>query len=141
MKETFVKTARIRFRQGDPAGIMFFADSYKIAHDAYEDFISFLGIDWKDWFNNPDWAVPIRHSSCEHLRPMLPSQTYEVRVAVDRVGKSSFTLKYFFELDEHIYAEVSLVHTFINKKSRSKTSIPSDIRDRLESYRSQSSDS
>jgi acyl-CoA thioester hydrolase/1,4-dihydroxy-2-naphthoyl-CoA hydrolase len=134
MSKTFVTTTRTRFRQADPAGILFFAETYAIVHDAYEDFVTHLGIEWKNWFENPEWAVPIRHSSCEHLSPMVPSQDLNVHVMVNRLGESSFTLKYAIEREQRTYAEVTLVHAFIDKKSRTKTAIPSDIRARLEAY-------
>lgn len=139
--EPFMKSIHLRFRHGDPAGLLFFGNVYEIAHDVYEDFVEHLGIEWKDWFQNPTWAVPIRHSSCEHLLPMQPSVKYKVRVEVDRLGKSSFTLKYVVVKGSRIYAEVSLVHTFFNKSTRTKMSIPSDVRERLEAYRGKSAKS
>lgn len=136
--ELFIKPVEVRFRHADPAGIMFFGNVYKIAHDTYEDFITYLGFEWSDWFKNEDWAVPIRHSSCEHFRPMFPSKVYDVHVFVERIGKSSFTLKYVFVEGDDAYCEVSLVHTFYNIKSHTKMTMPSDIRDRLEAYQRES---
>jgi acyl-CoA thioester hydrolase/1,4-dihydroxy-2-naphthoyl-CoA hydrolase len=131
----FTNTIQLRFRDADPAGIIFFGNVYKIAHDTYEDFIGYLGFEWDEWFQNPDWAVPIRHSSCEHLVPLKPAHTYDVEVWVDRISKSSFTVKYVFVAEGITYCEVSLVHTFYNKRARTKMSIPSEVLDRLEAYR------
>lgn len=133
----FSHPIRLRFRQADPAGILFFGTVYPLAHDAYEEFIQHLGFEWKEWFQNPEWAVPIRHSSCEHYLPMTPAQTYHARVVADRIGESSFTLKYVFEESQKTYCEVSLVHTFLNKKTREKMNLPSLVRERLETYKRQ----
>lgn len=135
MRARFIKTFQLRFRHADPAGILFFGNVYKIAHDTYEDFIQDLGFEWSEWFDNSDWAVPVRHSSAEHLLPLVPSKTYNVEVWVERLGKSSVTIKYAFVDDEHVYCEVRLVHTFYSKTLRTKMSIPSEVYERLETYR------
>jgi acyl-CoA thioester hydrolase/1,4-dihydroxy-2-naphthoyl-CoA hydrolase len=131
----YTKTLQLRFRHADPAGLLFFGNVYKIAHDTYEDFIQDLGFEWQEWFDNKDCGVPIRHSSAEHLLPLEPSKVYKIEVWVERIGKSSFTLRYAFVDDQHLYCEVRLVHTFYNKALKTKMSIPSDIYDRLETYR------
>jgi acyl-CoA thioesterase FadM len=157
----FSFSARIRFHEADPAGIMFFANSYKIAHDTYEEFVQALGFPWPEWFENPVWAIPIRASSCEHLRPLLPSGHYDIEVWIEGIGNSSFTAKYAFRqkpellLDSvhlssepsepissepqcsELFCEVSLTHTFMNKETRTKMAIPSSVLSRLEAYHRQ----
>ncbi len=134
----FTSPAIIRFRQADPGGIAFFGQAYSIAHDAYEDFVRHLGFEWKEWFANETWAVPIRQSSCEHLIPLFPSASCEVRVTLDSIGTSSFGAKYEIMVNGRVCSEVRLVHVFIDKQKRAKMDIPSTIRSRLESYQKQS---
>lgn len=159
----FQASFRARFRHADPAGILFFANVFEIAHDIYEDFVAHLGWTWEQWFQNPDWAVPIRHASCDFKRPMTASHSYHVSVFAERIGESSFTLKYIFTEPLHrnddnnrvhpdnpdntyndgdgganVCCEVSIVHAFYDKKRRSKTAIPSEIRDRLQSCQRES---
>lgn len=131
----FKSRIQMRFRNGDPAGIVFFGNVYPLAHDIYEEFVQHLGFEWKQWFKNGEWIVPIRHSSCEHLAPLLPSEAYEVEVTVERIGQSSFTAKYAFTKAGRTHSEVSLVHTFASAKTHTKIPIPSEVFDRLESYR------
>ncbi len=134
MKQPFTLQVPIRFRQGDPAGISFFANVYPMAHDAFEDFVQSLGFDWKTWFANEEWGVPIRHSSCEYYQPLIPGRSCSITVLVDRVGESSATLKYIFKNKDQVACEVTLVHTFFKIKERAKMPIPSVVRDGLETY-------
>ena len=134
MTTQFRATYPIRFRSGDPAGISFFANVYPLAHDAFEDFVQALGFEYKEWFQNPDWATPIRHSSCDYFAPLWPGGTVEIFVRIEKLGESSLTLKYLFNSSGQKCAEVTLVHTFIDIKKRAKTTIPSVVRDRLETY-------
>ena len=134
----FFVRATIHFRQCDPAGVLFFGEIFGIAHDAYEAFIQHLGLVGDDWFANDEWAVPIRHSACDYLAPMRRGETYDVLISLDRISESSFTARYSFEAEGRKHCEVSLVHAFYDKKKRSKMSVPSDIRARLEAYQRQS---
>lgn len=127
----------IRFNQADPGGILFFGNVYPIAHDVYEDFVKALGFTWNEWFANPEWAVPIRHSSCEYFAPMFAGKMIDVEVKVERVGDSSFTLRYEFKSDRP-HCKVELVHTFIDKKTFGKRTMPSEIRGKLTAYQSES---
>lgn len=130
----FTKSATLQFHQCDPGGIMFFANAYVLAHDAYESFIKYLGFSWHEWFENPVWAVPIRHSSCEYFRPLRPGQEVTISVGIDRLGETSFTAKYTVKQNDQIHMEVQLVHTFIHKEKIKSTPIPSEIRERLKSF-------
>lgn len=132
----FQKTVEIRFRNADPAGIAFFGHAYELAHDLYEDFVKHLGFEWKAWFANPEWAVPIRHSACEHLQPMFAGQSLHATIQVEKIGTTSFTLKYCFTRNEKTLCEVTLVHIFISKKEKTSIAIPSEVLTRLEVYQS-----
>lgn len=134
---SFSFAATIHFRDADPAGILFFGNVYALAHDAYEKFVSHLGFEYRTWFENDTWAVPIRHSSCDYQRPLPAGCEVEIQVKIEDIGSSSFTALYAFKSAGQICCEVKLVHAFMDKKSRAKTEIPSAVRGRLESYRSE----
>jgi acyl-CoA thioesterase FadM len=136
-RHLFRKNFVTRFRQADPAGILFFAEAYEIAHDTFEDFLIELGLDWKHCFENREWALPIRHSECQHLAPLHPGLNYTVTVKIEKIGDSSLALNYEIADENRVCAEVKMVHACLNKKTMIKMSIPSEIRSRLETYQSQ----
>jgi 1,4-dihydroxy-2-naphthoyl-CoA hydrolase len=130
----FTYQTRIHFHEADPAGIAFFANSYVLAHKAYEDFVRHLGFSWQEWFENDKWAVPIRQSSCEHMRPMHAGEPVAINISIEKIGESLMTLRYAFEVAGASACEVRLVHVFIDKKTISKLAIPAEVRRRLEAY-------
>ena len=132
----FQKPYRANFRQADPAGILFFAQAFNIAHDVYESFIEHLGFSYKEWFDNGNWGVPIRHSEANHLKPLRPGEVYDVQVQVDRIGTSSVTLLYVIMKAGQIHCETRLVHTFYDIHRGSKCDIPSNVRETLARYQS-----
>ncbi len=131
---TYKTSVQIRFHEGDPAGITFFANAYALAHAAYETFVTSIGFSWAEWFENESWAVPIRHSECEHLAPMRPGRSYDVHITVEKLGESSVSLKYSFQDGAKSHAEVTLVHTFIDLKKLAKIRVPDLVRERLKPY-------
>jgi acyl-CoA thioesterase FadM len=132
----FKKSVTLRFHEADPAGIMYFANAYSIAHTVYEELIEDLGFTWQEWFENPVWAAPIRKSECEYMRPIRPNTKLSIRAEVVRVGDSSFTSKYTFEdqdgTSSRPYCEVTLVHAFLYRSNGMKVSIPDHVRERLD---------
>ena len=130
----FTHTFTLRFHEADPAGIMFFGNVYKLAHNAYEEFLVHLGFELKHWFHNPDWGVPVRQSSCEYFAPLVASRTFGIRVLIEKIGTTSFTLTYDFVADGKTYCQARLVHTFIDIKAMKKRDLPSDVRKRFEAY-------
>lgn len=127
----------IRFHDADPAGILFFGRVYELAHEAYEAFFQELGFEWKSYFANGEWAVPIRHSECEYFAPMQAGSKLEIVVGVEKIGETSMTLTYRFEHEGKAHAQVKLVHAFMSLKTKSKTEMPSVVRERLETYQRQ----
>ena len=127
-------TVPIRFHHGDPAGISFFANVYPMAHDTFEDFLQQLGFEWSLWFANEEWAVPLRHTSCDYFQPLFPGKQSTITVLVEHLGESSLKMKYLIKNGDTMAAEVTLVHTFMNIRTRKKMTMPSFVRDRLEAY-------
>lgn len=139
MKVTpFHHTVSIRFQDADPAGILFFANAFRLAHDVYEKFIEHLGFSFQTWFQSSDWGVPIRHAECDYFKPLLPFETYTAEVFVDKVGSSSFTSRYVLKKDDVTHCQIILAHTFVNMSDKQKRNIPETIKSALELYERQS---
>jgi acyl-CoA thioester hydrolase/1,4-dihydroxy-2-naphthoyl-CoA hydrolase len=128
-------TVKIRFREADPAGILFFGQIAGITHDVFEEFVQHIGFSWKEWFSSGPWGTPIRHLSCDFRAPFFPGQTYEVQVSTKKIGESSFTMHYQYQRDDKIHAVVEVVHAIIDGNTFTKRQIPQIIVERLSPYR------
>ncbi len=134
MATHFQKEILLRFREADPAGILFFGNVFSLAHDCFEDFIQAAGFTWKEWFETKDYLIPIRHTECNYLKPFRPGESYRIQASVARLGDSSFQMKYVFSQDSQVHAEVRMTHTFMDARSKSKISVPDLVRERLKVY-------
>ncbi|MBC7421612.1 MAG: acyl-CoA thioesterase [Bdellovibrio sp.] len=134
MAEVYKSQANIKFHQADPAGIMFFANVFTLAHDAYEAFIQTCGFTWKEWFLDNKYLIPIRHTEADYLRPFLAGETYEIQVRVIEFSSSSFRLQYDFLQGAHKHAVVRMVHTCIDPKTFQKSNLPDVVKTKLQPF-------
>lgn len=134
MNQKFKTTVRLKFRETDPAGIMYFANIFSLAHDAFEEFIVATGFTWKEWFEPKQFAVPIRHAESDYVKPLKGGDEYEILVSVLAFGNTSFTVRYEFMSSGSLHATVKTVHSMLDIKKFTKVQIPADYRTRLEKY-------
>lgn len=125
--ETFKKTVQIRFHHADPAGIMYFANVFNLAHETFEDFIVQAGVPWKNWFQKNEFIIPIRHAESDFFAPFLPGESYDVLVHVISLSESSFKMKYIFQKNTKVHAIVKMVHTYVDPKTKVKAKIPQNM--------------
>lgn len=134
MTQIYRRTLQLRFREADPAGIMYFANIFSLAHDTFEDFIQAAGLDWKEWFKEPQVIVPIRHTECDFRSPFRPGETYEIQATVAQFRETSLQMQYVFLQGSRVHAVVKMVHAFLDPRTKQKTPIPENIKKHLLPY-------
>jgi len=136
--KTFTRPIQIRFHEADPAGIVYFANVFSIAHDTFEEFIEVAGVPWGEWFRKGPYFVPIRHAECDYLAPFRPGQKYRVQTEVARIGETSFQMKYTFQSGPkkkpQTHAIVTMVHAFVSAKTKKKIKVPARYQKALKPY-------
>ena len=134
MSLKFKTQIRIKFREADPAQIMYFANVFSLAHDVFEEFIVAAGYKYREWFSIDHHMIPIRHVEADYKAPFLPGQTYEVTAAVAHLGETSFKMIYQFEQNGQRHATVFMVHAVLDPKTKVKMSLPETMKQRLLPY-------
>jgi YbgC/YbaW family acyl-CoA thioester hydrolase len=122
----FTVKRQINFYECDPAGIIFYSRVFDFCHSAYEQLIMSFQLD-QDYWNNPNYVVPIIHSHCDYIKPLKYGDEILIEVSVSILKQSSFELTYKIKLKDEIYALVKTVHVFVSKGDWNKREIPSDI--------------
>lgn len=125
---------QIHFDECDPAGILFFANTWTICHRTYESWLLSLKNDWSFWFNHPEWLTPIVSSNCDFHQPLVAGSTIQIQLTVLKMRTSSFTTLYQFMKNDQIYLECTLIHVFTDKMTFKKMSIPNEIRNLFQPY-------
>jgi len=82
----------VKLRDTDAAGVVFFAAYFTIAHDVYELALEELGEPLGAWLR--ELPMPLVKSEASYLSPLRHGERARVDLGVQRVGGSSFELRY-----------------------------------------------
>ena len=134
MTKIYQQEVFIPFYWSDPAGIMFFGHSFSIAHLAFEQFVmKNLSLNWNEWFQNPDWIVPIKQTEATYLHTLVPGKNCVVKLEIGEIRTSSFTVHYHLFQDEVECCVLKTIHVFCNRQTKQKQIIPASIKEALRS--------
>ena len=85
----------VNFFHADPAGVIFFANIFTLAHAAYEKMLSEAELE-RNYFYDNDFAIPIIHAEVDFKKPVFPGTQVEVKISVSKLKESSFELSTLF---------------------------------------------
>ena len=97
MPSRFTLSRRVAFAETDAAGIVHFANFYRYMEEAEHAFFRSLGRSIME--TQPDGSIvgwPRVSCQCNYKAPAFFDDVLEVRVAVDRIGVKSLTLRHDF---------------------------------------------
>ena len=123
----------IRLHDTDSAGILFFANQFRIVHDVYENFLTQIGYGIRERFEKRDFLIPIVHAKADFLQPLKIGETIEIELSVAEIGQTSFTLH--FRLTDSggaAVGSVETVHATVDPKGMKKIDLPDGFREKLE---------
>lgn len=133
----WTESLRVRFRDCDPAGILFNSQTQAIAHDVYENWILDKVSNYGDWFDNPQFAIPLRAAKVDYLRPLKAGDEFEAQLVVETLGSTSFQLNCRFLKGQHLCSEIQTTHVFLDKESGAAMPIPEELRVKLAAFQPQ----
>ncbi len=123
----------IRLHDTDSAGILFFANQFRIVHDIYEKLLEQIGYGLRERFEKRDFLIPIMHAEADFLQPLKVGETIEIELSVAEIGQTSFTLHFrLTDLGGIIVGNVETVHVTIDPKGMKKIDLPDGFRKKLE---------
>jgi len=128
----FDHTARVRFYQADPAGVLFYGRIFELVNDAYEELVRAAGIAFDDHFALRDTATPVVHVAADYRRPILAGEDVTVRLEVARLGTSSLHLDFAVLGPEgELRASGQVIHVFVDARTFAKVDVPERVREAL----------
>lgn len=128
--------SHFHFNDCDPAGIFYFANVPNLCHRAYENWLTSLNSEWRYWFNNAEWIIPIKNCNVDYLSPMPAGAAFQIHLSIAQMSQSSFTTSYhaFHPQTKVSYFKAEIVHVFVDKGTFKKASIPDSVRPLFTSF-------
>ena len=125
---------KIRLYDTDAAGILFFANQFRLVEEAYEVFLEENGILIKDFLDKSNFIVPIVHADSDFLFPLRPGDGIVIEIDLLDRGSSSFTLRHkIYNSDKILCGKGSTVHVCVSNPGFEKIQIPENIKKILDS--------
>lgn len=121
----FVYQTKIHLHDTDAASLLFFANQFKMMHDAYEAMLETVGFGFADLLRKEDFFLPIVHAESDYKAPLFVGDLIEIQVTVENIGQTSITLAYkIIKADQTLVGSGKTVHVTIDKKTGKKVALP-----------------
>lgn len=125
----------IRFSDSDPAGIVFYAEFFRMFNDLFEDWlVKCLGIDFAHQFQVEQRMFPLVHVEVDFKEARSMGQTMDMSLILTRLGRSSIGYDIVCHDDGLEILQASFVTCVASKKTMQTIEIPDDIRAKMEKY-------
>lgn len=129
----YVHQTVVRLHHTDAAGLLFFAEQFRLVHDALESFMESIGYPLAPLIRKSEFLLPIVHAEADYLMPLLTGDRLEIQLKAEKIGDSSFTLGYsLLRSRTELVGTVKTVHVMINRKSGESITILPELRRQLE---------
>ena len=126
----------VRLPDTDAAGILFFGNYFRLAHDVYEAFMESIGFSLRHIVQEADFLVLIAHAEADYEKPLRLGDRATVELEVESIGQTSFVLSYSLkDAQNGVLAKVKTVHVTVDKKSGDKIPLPEKLREKLANVR------
>jgi 1,4-dihydroxy-2-naphthoyl-CoA hydrolase len=130
----FTYKTQIRLHDTDAAGIIFFANQFKIIHDAYELLLEKFGFSFPAMFKGGKYFLPIVHAESDYKARLGVGEKIEISIRVGHIGETSFSFEYAIHRGKTLVGTAKTVHVTINQKKGTKIALPDSLRKALIKY-------
>lgn len=128
----FTHQTTIRLHHTDAAGLLFFAEQFKLAHDAYESFMESIGYPFAPLLRTSQYLLPIVHAEADFGAALNTGDKIAIQVTAERIGDTSFTLDYkLLRNGSEPVGSVKTVHVLIDKRTGQTLTLLPDLRTKL----------
>jgi len=116
----------------DAAGILYFANQFRIVHVAYERLLDRIGYPLRQIIRDTVFLIPVVHAEADFHQPLTMGDTVEIALSIAAIGESSFTLAYrLYSLDGDLVGSAGTVHVMADGKTKTPIPLPPDFKNRL----------
>lgn len=123
----YIYNTTIRLRDTDATGVLYFTEQFRIALEAFEEYLKSSNYSLGVLVHNSDYLTPIVHVEGDYYAPLLVGDDIRVSLEVSKIGNSSFTLFYRLFKSEKEVGKVSIVHVCVSKEMKTSHPLPDHL--------------
>jgi acyl-CoA thioester hydrolase len=126
----FVHRLRVRYSECDPQGVVFGGWYFFYYDVALTEFHRKVIGSYAD-FTAAGLEIVVAEASIRYLAPAQFDEWIEIRLAPSHLGRTSFSMRAAFAVDDRLVATASARHVVVDAASGRKAEIPEDARSAL----------
>lgn len=116
----YIHTFRVGLHDTDAAGVLFFAQLFRHAHEAYEAFMAHIGFPLPEMIRQGDYHLPLVNAQADYLAKISHGDDIQVTVQVAQMSTRSFSMAYTFTAGRRkTVAHAKTVHVLIAHPDKS----------------------
>ncbi len=114
----------------DAAGVIYFANALKICHEAYEAWLTEIGVSLPQMLVEKTMAIPIVHADIDFFRPIFCGDRLEINLEPKLIQDQEFLINYQILEQKSLNKPLAIAktkHVCINPQTRHRISLPQVI--------------
>jgi 1,4-dihydroxy-2-naphthoyl-CoA hydrolase len=123
MSTTFTHRYRVRLRDTDAAGVVFFVNTLVITHEAFEACLDEIGVSIATILEERQFALPIVEATTKQQRPLRVGDDVDVSLSLEKLGTGSVIVLGTLKVGEVVVATTRTVHVGVDGQGR-PTALP-----------------
>ncbi len=129
MSEPFVHTMRVRFRDTDVQGHVYFGNYFEFCDEAYSAYMRSLGIPWQEMVA-AGTDMFYASATCDYLGSAKFEDVIHIEARISKIGNTSITSDYVVRNDAgEELARATLTSVCVDPATRQKTRVPDVFRE------------
>lgn len=134
MKRPFVHTMRVRFRDTDMQGHVYFGNYFVFCDEALGAYMRAVGVPWQDMVRAGTDMFYV-NANCDYLGSARFEEDVHIETRITRFGTSSFTSSFLIRNDRNeTLAKASVTSVCVDPKSREKVTVPVALRSAVAAF-------
>ncbi|MGK7893576.1 MAG: acyl-CoA thioesterase [Xenococcus sp. (in: cyanobacteria)] len=124
---SFIYHRTIYLADTDAAGVIYFANALKICHEAYETWLTEIGINLSQMLKQKQMVIPIVHADIDFFRPIVCGDQLQINLELKLIQDNEFLINYQIFKREFLNKPVAIAktkHVCINPQLRSRIPLP-----------------
>jgi len=134
VRAPFVHTLRVRFRDTDAQGHVYFGTYLEFCDEAYSAYMRALGVPWQEMVERGT-DMFYASASCDYVGSAKFEDIIHVETRVSKIGNTSITTKFVIRDDRgHILAKATLTSVCVSPETREKKRVPAAFREKVAAF-------
>lgn len=134
MGRPFIHTMRVRFRDTDAQGHVYFGNYFEFCDEAYSAYMRAMGMPWQELVKGGT-DMFYASATCDYVGSARFEDTIHIEARISKIGNTSITIDFAIRNEASaLLAKATLTSVCVDPKTREKTRVPDVFREAVTAF-------